>query len=107
MSAGLDLIRTIGPEFVDVADADVEVFLEMAAQQSSASAWGAVFLQAMCFLAMHEMSQFGHGTANPHAGTGSVAGGIASVKVGDVSVGFGANAAASKAGEKVIFEIKE
>ncbi len=97
MSAGLDLIRIIGDEFSGVIDATVETFLEVASQQSNAAAWGAVYTQAMSYLAMHMMAQNGLGSGSAHSGTGSHGGGVASVKVGDISVGFGYASSASGA----------
>ena len=89
-SASLSLFRALCPDLCSEADGRVGVFLTAAARRLDASAWGAVYLDAVVYLAAHLLIR------SPAGGSGgtNVAGGgpITSKKAGDLSVSYGATA---------------
>jgi hypothetical protein len=94
VSASLDLYRLIilAPGHVALADATIEQFLTLSAQQHAPVAWGNVFTQAMVWHAAHTIDVIvssAGGAASLSPG-GSASGTVSSLKTGDEAVGFGA-----------------
>lgn len=72
--SSLALYRTLVPDHAAVADATVDVYLELAARRHTASAWGVVYPEAMVWYAAHRIQRL----------PGSGAGGGSAVEVGQV-----------------------
>lgn len=96
MPTSIVLFRQLAPEFSSVSDDDVGDWIELAARRHTASAWGAVFVDAMVEYAAHMMTQadvIGSGAA-PSA----TAGPVTARKAGGLAESYGAAAAAAAAG---------
>lgn len=89
MSASRDILNAIAPEFADEPRADL--FLTLAAQRIRPSAFGALYGQAVAYLAAHMLTMSpddgGEGAAS--------AGPVTSRGAGALSIGYGAPGAAA------------
>ena len=74
------LLDAIAPGFAGEPSATKQVFIDLAAQRLSATAWGTLYQQGVVYLAAHLM------TVRDNAGNG-LAGAVTSVKTGGLSVG--------------------
>jgi hypothetical protein len=92
MSATVAMVRARAPEFATVVDADVQVFLDSAALQMNASAWGARADLGQTYLAAHELA-----IARPDLA--GAAGPVQSESVGQVSVAYAVAQPGATAGE--------
>lgn len=88
MAATVADVRRIAPEFATVADVDVEAFLEDAALELHASAWGALYDRAQALVAAHLVA-----LANPSLAAS--VGPVASESVGGVSRSYAVTAVAA------------
>lgn len=97
----VNLIGVVAPEFLDSDPANVTrnlTFAQFAIDETSKSVFGAVYIRAMAYLAAHMLSR---SLADAGASAGGVPGGgvgghtglIASVKIGDESIGYGGGGA--------------
>ncbi len=85
-------LKALFPEFVGVADDVVELFIASALREINEDSWGERAIDAELALTCHKMVTAG--VANPNqSGGGGASGPIQSVKVGEVSVSYGATAA--------------
>ena len=87
--------QSLIPEYASAAEADIEVWLEVAASLHTASRWGSVYATAMCFYAAHCMKSLGYGLAAPGSVAGA-SGAVTSRKKGDLAESYG-DGGASKA----------
>lgn len=88
MAATVADVRRIAPEFATVADEAVAAFLDDAALELSATAWGALYDRAQALVAAHLVA-----LANPSM-AGSI-GPVASESVGGVSRSYAVTAVAA------------
>lgn len=104
-ASSLQLFRALAPDLCDETDERVGVFIELAARRLCAAAWGAVYLDAVVYLAAHELIR------SPADGSGSDAstsgGPITSKKAGDLSESYGASKAGSMAKSNTDAELSE
>lgn len=85
-------LKLLYPEFANVADDVVAEYIDQADEEINADNWGTRAKKAEMVLACHMMVV--GGAASPdQAGSGASSGPIQSVKVGEVSVSYGATAA--------------
>lgn len=85
------MLLFIAPEFEDEANARLETALTLAAERLEPTAWGRLYLQAVCYLAAHILKLRAL-SASPASSTGFV-GAVTSVRSGDLAIsgpGFGA-----------------
>lgn len=92
MPASIASVRRIAPEFAVVSDADVQAFLDDAATELSASAWGTLYDRAHALVAAHQM-------AVAHPQVARAAGPVASQTVGSVSQSFAVSSPGAMSGE--------
>jgi len=95
--SSLDLFRALAPDLCEETNARVGVFIEQAARMLCAPAWGVVYVDALVYLAAHNLT---HSPASGGGGalSGTDASGPAtSKKAGDLAVTFGAATAGSSA----------
>lgn len=76
-------LRIIAPEQADTGDAVVDFHLSIAASRVGAGAFGDLYEQGVLYLAAHLLTLRDRGMGGTAAG-----GALASVKTGDLSVGF-------------------
>jgi hypothetical protein len=85
--ATLDVFKLLVPETAGVADATLSQFLSLAALRMTAAEWGAVYEQAVCYLAGHILTL---SPSNPRRAGGSThAGPVSSESAGGVSRSYG------------------
>lgn len=85
-STTLQLLTAIAPQVA--ARADYAVFLEIAATQMYATAWGDVYAIAACYLAAH-LATLSPSTAAAAEASASVAGPLTQESAGDLSRSYG------------------
>lgn len=87
----IDIIRLVGTEFVDVPDAKLNQWIELAKPMVSKKQFGKMYDQALAYLVCHKMKLCGLGS-NPLGEIGKIGVGfsVGSVSEGSTSVSFGA-----------------
>lgn len=103
MPTALELFRGLVPSLCEETDARVGLFLDAAARRLDASAWGAVYPDALVYMAAHllTLSPGPDTTAAASAGggaAGAIAGPITKKKAGDLEVSFGTSGGTSGGG---------
>lgn len=92
----LDTYRALIPAHSEIPDATIDVYLGLAVQAHTASAWGNVYVEAMCFYAAHAIERT--------PGLGSLGAGetgtIQSQRDGDLSRTFFVTAGAGGQGDR-------
>lgn len=98
-----DILRMIAPEFKTVGDDDLNTWIELAKPYVSKKQFGALYEQAVAYLAAHKMKMGGYGdTSNGTVGESLR---LSSVSEGDVSVSFSAPTALSDADAELTLTI--
>ena len=82
-----DILASVAPEYA--ADARGDTFLELAASQMNAAAWGNRYAMGAAYLAAHMLTLADEDAA---AGDGATAGAVTGKSAGDLSLSFGAAA---------------
>lgn len=95
MSASLDLFRTLIPAYASVPDATVEAFITQAATRFTASAWGAVYVEAVVYVAAHLIAT----TPGLGVAVGAAPGQVTGRSVDGVSQSYAAARVADEADE--------
>jgi hypothetical protein len=93
MPADLATYRALIPAHASVSDDTVNVWLGLATRRHTASAWGAVYGEAMCFWAAHFVEKIAGSSGG--GGSGGAVGPLVSQKDGDLSRTYAAPAAIS------------
>lgn len=85
----LDIIRLIAPEFGNLSEEDISSWIELVKPQISKNKFGALYNQALAYLACHKMKMAGMGE-NAAGEMGSIANGfsISSISDGGTSISF-------------------
>lgn len=84
-------LKARAPEFAALSDPTVQTYLDMATEEIEPGAWGSRAKSAEILLACHKMIVLGVLNA-AGSGGGGATGPVQGVKVGDVSVSYGATA---------------
>lgn len=85
MSTSLATYRALIPAHSAIADATVEVYLELAAKRHDATRWGVVYAEAMCFWAAHTIER----TPGLGGATSAAVGPVTARSAGKVSESYG------------------
>lgn len=107
MSSSIELFRALAPDLCEETDARVGVFIEQAARRLCAAAWGAVYVDALVYLAAHHLIRSPATAASGGLGAGDGGGAITSKKAGDLSVNFGSSTAGSSSRSNADAELSE
>jgi hypothetical protein len=79
-----DILASIAPEYA--SDARGDTFLELAALQMNATAWGARYPMGAAYLAAHMLTL---ADEDAEAGDGATAGAVTGKGAGDLSISYG------------------
>lgn len=86
----LTLLRTIAPEFSEVSDELIRIWIELTEQLMNKEAFGAQYPQALAYLTAHRMKIAGLGAEGAFGNIADRAG-VVSYTEGATSVSFGNN----------------
>lgn len=91
----LDLLKTIAPQHIDRGDDVLGIYIDLAAQSVSASAYRALYKQAVVYLAAHLLEM---DARNADGLGGGGTGPIIGKRAGEVSINYGFSGASLQAG---------
>jgi len=97
----IDVLKALGPQYSSEPDATLETFLELAAQELDAQAWGSVYQQAVVLLALHKLTMRDRGEQKASTVSGGSSGPVDSVSTGDLSISFGSSTGFATSGVEV------
>ena len=89
MTPDLTTFRALYPEFNDVTDATVTLYIESSKEVLSEQNWGRCWSKAVLLLAAHDLKLSLERQAGFSPDTPSAAGALTSASAGGLSVGFG------------------
>lgn len=96
MAIYTDILKALAPEFEGEEPARLALFVELARARISESVFGAVYPQAVAYLAAHLLSV----SARAQASGAGAGGPVASASTGGVSVSFGQSSAHKTLGDE-------
>lgn len=88
----IDIIRLVGPEFSDVSDENLAMWIEVVEPMVSKKQFGKLYQQAVAYLVCHKMKLIGLGESPmTDASIAAIGFGVSSVSEGGSSLSLGAS----------------